>query len=83
MADEGKAKTQYWQYYTGTLTDEHSFGSDPLRDNDDLRNRTDQSFFQKYSIESLFQDCFHSRTQSLKEAIIFYIDTTFRLSQQV
>ena len=81
LSDEGEAKTQYQQYYTGTLTDEHSFGSDPLRDNDDLRNRTDQSFFQKYSIESLFQDCFHSRTQSLKEAIICYIDTTFRLSQ--
>ena len=83
LPDEGEAKTQYQQYYTGTLTDEHSFGSGPLHDNDDLRNRRDQSFFQKYNIESLFQDCSHSRTQSLKEAIIFYIDTTFRLSQQV
>ena len=79
LADEGKVKTQY---YTGTLTDEHSFRADPLQDNDDFRNRRDQSFFEKH-IESLFQDCTHSRAQSLKEAIIFYIDTTFRLSQQV
>ena len=83
LPDEGEAKTQYQQYYTGTLTDEHSFGSDPLHDNDDLRNQRNQSFFQKYNIESLFQDCSHSRTQPLKEAIIFCIDTTFRLSQQV
>ena len=81
MPDEGEAKIHYHQYYTCTLTDEHLFGSDPLHDNDDLRNRIDQSFFQKYNIESLFQDCSH--TQSLREAIIFYIDTTFRLSQQV
>ena len=83
MPDEGEAKTQYQQYYTGTLIDEHSFGSDPLHDNDDLRNRRDQSFFQKYNTESLSQDCSHSRTQPLKEAIIFYADTTFILSQQV
>ena len=83
LPDEGKAKTQYQQYYTCTLTDKHSLGSDPMRDNDDLRNRRDQSFSQKYNIESLFQDCSLSRTQSLKEAIIFYIDTTFGLSQQV
>ena len=61
LPDEGEAKTQYQQFYTGTLTDEqHSFGSDPLHDNDDLRNRRDQSFFEKYNIESLFQDCTHS-----------------------
>ena len=82
LPDEGEAKTQYQQYYTGTLTDGHSFGSDPLHDNSDLRNRKDQSFFEKYNIERLFQDCTHSRTQLLK-VIIFYIDTTFRLSQQV
>ena len=83
MPDDDKTKAQYQQYYTGTLTDEHSFGSDPLHDNDDLRNRRDQSFFQKNNIESLFQDWSQSGTQSLKEAIIFYIDTTFRLSQQI
>ena len=83
MPDDDKTKAQYQQYYTGTLTDEHSFGSDPLHDNDDLRNRLDQSFFQKNNIESLFQDWSHSGTQSLKEAIIFYIGTTFRLSKQV
>ena len=83
MPDDDKTKAQYQQYYTGTLTDEHSFGSDPLHDNDDLRNRRDQSFFQKNNIESLFQDWSHSGTQSLKESIIFYIGTTFRLSKQV
>ena len=83
LPDEVEAKIQYQQYYTGTLTDEHSFGSDPLYENDDLRNRRDQSFFQQYNIERLFQDCTHNRTQSLKEAIIFYIDTTLRLRQQL
>ena len=83
MPDDDKTKAQYQQYYTGTLTDEHSFGSDPLHDNDDLRNRRDQSFFQKNNIESLFQDWSQSGTQPLKEAIIFYTDTTFRLSQRV
>ena len=74
MPDEGEAKTPYQQYYKGTLTDEHSFGSDPLHDNDGLKNRRDQSFFLKYDIESLFQDCSDSQTQPLK-------DTTFRLSR--
>ena len=60
LFDDDQAKTQYQQYYTDTLTDKHSFGSDPLHDNDDLRNRRDQSVFQKYNIESLFQDCTHS-----------------------
>ena len=73
MPDDDKTKAQYQQYYTGTLTDEHSFGSDPLHDNDDLRNRRDQSFFQKNNIESLFQDWSHSGTQSLKEAINFIL----------
>ena len=82
MPDEGEAKIHYHQYYTCTLTDEHLFGSDPLHDNDELRNRRDQSFFQKCNIESLFHGCSNSRTHSLKEAM-FYIDTTFSLSQQV
>ena len=43
--DEVEAKIQYQQYFTGTLTDEHSFGSDPLYENDNLRSRRDQSFF--------------------------------------
>ena len=60
LPDEGEVKTQYQEFYTGTLTDEHSFGSDPLHENDDLRNRRDQLFFEKYNIESLFQDCTHS-----------------------
>ena len=42
LPDEGEVKTQY---STDTLTDEHSFRSDPLQDNDDFRNRRDQSFF--------------------------------------
>ena len=73
MPDEGEAKTLYHQCYTGTLTDEHSFGFDPLHDNDGLKNRRDQSFFLKFDIESLFHDCLNSQTRPLK-------DTTFRLS---
>ena len=45
LPDDGKTKTQYHQYYTGTLTEEPWSGSDPLHDNDDLRNRRDQLFF--------------------------------------
>lgn len=54
LLDEVEAKIHYQHYYTGTFTENHSFGSDPMHDNDDLRNRSGQSFFQRYHIESIF-----------------------------
>jgi len=83
LPDEFQAKNLYEQHYTGSLTDEHPFGFDPLADHEDLKNRRNNDFFQQFNIQTLFQECTHGRTQPIKNAVMFFIEKTFELAQNL
>ena len=81
LPKEIDAKNEYETRYTGQLTDEHSFGSDPLCDREDLQIRREERFFERYDIKLLFQSCANGRPQSFKNAILFFIEETAILTQ--
>ncbi|XP_057290186.1 uncharacterized protein LOC130612862 [Hydractinia symbiolongicarpus] len=71
----------YEQVYRGTLSEEHTFGQDPLAERQQKLEERDQSFFQHFSVEEIFSECVNERPQMLREAILFYINKTVTLAQ--
>lgn len=83
LPNEIEAKDEYEICYTGQLTDEHSFGCDPLCEREDLQNRREEEFFNRYDIKLLFQECTNGRSQLFKNAILFFIEETAALTQSL
>lgn len=70
----------YERTYTGRLTEEHSFGVDPLSESFVLFEERENQFSQNFSVETIFKECVHGRHQQFHQAILFFINITSDLS---
>ena len=64
----------------GSLTDPAPYGSDPLAENDHKRQIREQSFGERFSLETVFHKLVNGDYSPFREAVLFYIDVTRRLS---
>lgn len=65
----------------GTLTDPSPFGSDPIADCPEKIGTRDRSFTDRYpSASDLFHEVVNGTSHNFKQALLFYIDITRRLS---
>ena len=73
----------YEQRYHGRLTDPHTFGTDPLNDNQELKNLRSRHFVNNHNVEMIFADLVNGRNFTLRNAILFFINETRRLSTKI
>lgn len=64
----------------GSLTDPAPYGNDPLAENDHKRKIREQSFGERFSLETVFHKLVNGDYSPFREAVLFYIDVTRRLS---
>ena len=65
----------------GALTEPHTFGDDPLNSNQRLQQIRQDLFKERFpSFESLFSSVVAGNHTLFKEGLLFYIETTKRLS---
>ena len=65
----------------GTLTDSGPFGTDPIADYPDKVRIRETSFFERYpSFSDLFHELVNGNPVRFKEALLFHVDITKRLS---
>ena len=66
----------YEQTHRCRLTEESDFGYDPLEGHEDLCSERGDRFSQRFSIPHIFNECVNRRQQSLKDAILNFIELT-------
>jgi hypothetical protein len=59
------------------------FGNDPLNEHEELYNERYLLFTQQLDAASIFKDCANKRNQSLKDAILYFIEKTYQLSRNL
>ena len=64
----------------GSLTDPASYGDDPLAENDNKKQIRERCFGERFSLETVFHKLVNGDSSPFREAILFYIDVTRRLS---
>ena len=73
---------QMYRDNVGVLTDPTSFGLDPLADNSEKKQIRERAFNSSYpSYDSIFHHLVNGITTPFKNALLFYIDVTKRLSR--
>ena len=73
---------QMYRDNVGTLTDPTSFGIDPLADNSEKKKIRERAFNSSYPCyDTIFHDLVNGITAPFKNALLFYIDVTKRLSR--
>ena len=68
------------EQYAGHLSEPCVFGTDPLELNYELKEIRQKSFCSKYSFESLFCEVSNGCGNTFKNALLYLIDITCRLS---
>ena len=79
ILDETEAKSIYERVYSGSITDESSFGIDPLQKNEGLLNEPETGFPQNYQVNQMYNEIVNNRPGRFKAAIMYYIDITLQL----
>ena len=80
LALASEAKILYKQTYNGQLTDEPRFGLDSLSDDDALIQQRSYLFRKNFDITKVFGEVTNGQFLKFKQAILYYITTTNRLS---
>ena len=75
-----EAKNLYEQTYNGQLTDEPKFGLDPLGGDDVLIQHRSDLFQKNFDIAKIFGEVTNGQSLKFKQAILYHITTTNRLS---
>ena len=65
--------------YSGRITEESSFGEDPLQGREAKKDERNAVFSQNFSIANIYREIVNSRSESFKDAVIFFINLTARL----
>ena len=66
----------------GRISDESQFGEDPLLGDDAKASIRASAFGDRYpSFDAIFHDLVNSNPSLFKNALLFYIDITYRLSR--
>ena len=68
------------QLYPGTISEPCSFGTDPLEFSASKKNIRSEAFYSRFSFETLFGEVSNGCGASFTKALLFLIDTTYRLS---
>ena len=68
------------QMYPGAISEPCSFGVDPLETNISKKTIRLESFCSRYSFQTLFSEVSNGCGSSFASALLFLIDTTYRLS---
>lgn len=68
------------QLYPGIISPPCNFGVDPLHSDDSKKNIRLEVFCSRYSFELLFSEVSNGSIFSFVHALLFFIDTTYRLS---
>lgn len=71
------------QLYPGHISEPCSFGMDPLEESVLKKDIRFESFCSRYSFETLFSEVCNGSTSSFSKALLFLIDTTYRLSSSL
>lgn len=64
----------------GAITSAHEFGVDLLADFDEKKKLRHDGFVLQYSFERVFHLVVNGNNELFKEALLFFIDITYRLS---
>ena len=75
-----EAAVDSYHEHQGHLTIESQFGTDPLRERQDLILLREQQFLQRYSFEDIFTNSISGDRTKLVNSICFFIDITIRFS---
>ena len=78
LPDEDDAKILHERIYTGRLTEEHTFGYDPLCENEIFYSQREAECFHCFDAE-----CVHFRVRYFEDAILYFIDLTVNLAEQL
>ena len=71
---------QMYRDNDGSLTDPAPYGNDPLAENYHKRQIREQSFVERFSLETVFHKLVNGDYTPFREAVLFYIDITRCLS---
>ena len=80
VPDEIEAKSIYERVYSGSITEESSFGIDPLQNNEGLLNEWETEFQQNYQVDQMYNEIVNNRPVRLKAAMMYYTDITSQLN---
>ncbi len=75
-----RAAIEQYSDQGGTISEPCSFGRDPLESSDVKKGIRYQTFCSRYSFKSLFCDVSSGCGSSYKEALLYFIDITYRLA---
>ena len=73
LPDSRKSKALYENTYRWRLMDLSRFGRDPLEDIQELKQRRQGQFFNRFVISIIFKECVNNRPRMLQNAILFFI----------
>ena len=65
----------------GIITDEHQFGIDPLLNDLDKHAIRQTVFIQHFKFNNIFHQIVNGDDSSFREALLLFIDITYRLSR--
>ena len=68
IPDETEAKSIYERLYSGSITDESSFGIDSLQKNKGLLNERETGFPQNYQVNQMYNEIVNNRPGRFKPA---------------
>lgn len=77
------AKTIYERKFRGRITEQPSFGVDPLANHPEIKQQVEDEWEEKFDVSSMFQEICNRSWLTFQEAILFYINLTTRLSQSI
>lgn len=73
--------TEAYRNNSGTLTDPAPYGCDPLEQDADKQRIRIQAFHDRFpSFEVIFHNLVNGHGTVFKQALLFYMDVTYRLS---
>ena len=70
---------QYEHHTGGHLTDPYQFGEDPLHTDSCKQTIRKQTFYEKYSFDTIFSRLVNGDTNDFRDGLKFFIDVTRRL----
>ena len=83
LPNGANAKNIYENTYRGRLTEEHGFGRDPLELSEQLKRQRTTQFSSRYNAAELFRACVNNQPRNFQNAIIYFINLTTTLADQL
>ncbi len=71
---------QLYREAGGGITNEHTFGIDPLSGNLEMQKIRQDSVLQHYDFNPMFHQLVNGNDSLFKEALLYFVDVTYRLS---